>query len=78
MLETSETTGMEQNPCEAVLVNAVGLRNVADKCIEYDIEKIVMVSTDKAVNPTNIMGCTKTPGGNLCTVSWSCNRTRQA
>ena len=50
---------MEENPCEAVLVNVVGSRNVADKCIEYDVEMMVMVSTDKAVNPTNIMGCTK-------------------
>ena len=50
---------MEDNPCEATLVNVVGARNVADKCIEYDVEKMVMVSTDKAVNPTNIMGCTK-------------------
>lgn len=50
---------MEENPCESVLVNVVGSRNVADKCIEYDVEKMVMVSTDKAVNPTNIMGCTK-------------------
>lgn len=50
---------MEDNPCEAVFVNVVGSRNVADKCIEYDVEKMVMVSTDKAVNPTNIMGCTK-------------------
>lgn len=50
---------MEENPCEAVLVNVAGSRNVADKCIEYEAEKMVMVSTDKAVNPTNIMGCTK-------------------
>ncbi|MCH5215682.1 MAG: polysaccharide biosynthesis protein [Muribaculaceae bacterium] len=50
---------MEENPCEAVHVNVVGSRNVADKCVEYNVEKMVMVSTDKAVNPTNIMGCTK-------------------
>ena len=50
---------MEENPCEAVLVNVYGSRNVADFCLKYDVEEMVMVSTDKAVNPTNIMGCTK-------------------
>ena len=50
---------MEENPCEAVLVNVYGSRNVADMCIKHNAEMMVMISTDKAVNPTNIMGCTK-------------------
>lgn len=50
---------MEENPCEAVRVNVVGSSLVADKCIEYDVDMMVMISTDKAVNPTNVMGCSK-------------------
>lgn len=50
---------MEENPCEAVHANVVGSRNVADKCLEYDVDMMVMISTDKAVNPTNVMGCSK-------------------
>ncbi len=50
---------MEENPCEAVLVNVDGSRNVADACVRHSAEMMVMISTDKAVNPTNIMGCTK-------------------
>ena len=50
---------MEENPCEAVRVNVMGSRQVADFCVKYGAEKMVMISTDKAVNPTNIMGCTK-------------------
>lgn len=50
---------MEENPCEAVKVNVVGSRIVADACVKYGVGKMILVSTDKAVNPTNIMGCTK-------------------
>lgn len=50
---------MEENPCESVLVNVVGTRQVADACVKYGVEKMIMISTDKAVNPTSVMGCCK-------------------
>jgi len=50
---------MEINPAEAIFVNVMGTKNLADLSCEFDVDSFVMVSTDKAVNPSNVMGASK-------------------
>ena len=50
---------MEENPAEALVANVIGTNNIAKISAKYNVSRFVLVSTDKAVNPTNVMGATK-------------------
>lgn len=56
----------EYNPIEAVNINILGLENIIEAIFEYNVEKLIHISTDKAVNPTTVMGATKMIGERLC------------
>lgn len=61
----------EKNPFETVKTNVIGTQNVIESCLEQHVEKMILISTDKAVNPTNVMGATKLLAERL--VSAMCN-----
>ena len=68
---------MEREPYEAVMTNIFGTQNVARLCLKYNAEKMVMISTDKAVNPTNVMGATKRYAEIMLSSIYACNRRKR-
>lgn len=59
----------EYNPFEAIKTNVLGVQNIIDVCIDEDVEKVIFTSSDKAANPTNVMGTTKLLGEKLITAA---------
>ncbi|NQV43891.1 MAG: polysaccharide biosynthesis protein [Rhodospirillales bacterium] len=57
---------VEYNCCEGILTNAIGTMNIADACVRHGVDTMVQISTDKAVNPTNVMGASKRVAEQYC------------
>jgi FlaA1/EpsC-like NDP-sugar epimerase len=69
---------MEEQPCEAILNNVVGTQNVIEVAEEFEVQRFVFISSDKAVNPANVMGTTKRIGELLIQASYDHRKTRFA
>ena len=69
MAALKHVNACEYNPFEAVKTNVLGVQNVIDVCIDEDVEKVIFTSSDKAVNPTNVMGTSKLLGEKIITAA---------